>query len=191
MWYHLGMHVRFSSCVGLPLMEEGMEGVLGTVSGILIHPDTAYVEGFFVYGSGHGRSNLFVSSMDISRWGTRLYVRNADVIAPADDRIRLQALLEDNRTVLGQRIVTESGVRVGRCKDVQINTDSMHIEWIFPKKCFRWGVALPVSEVIEVTVAAIIIKDRLKAEKPRKNAKMSHGSFAELSDAPLAGRTSH
>jgi sporulation protein YlmC with PRC-barrel domain len=128
--------------------------------------------------------------MDISRWGTRLYVRNADVIAPADDRIRLQALLEDNRTVLGQKIVTESGVRVGRCKDVQINTDSMHIEWIFPKKCLRWGVALPVSEVIEVTVAAIIIKDRLKAEKSPKNAKVPRGAFAELSDAPLAGRTS-
>mgnify|MGYP004001569307 CR=1 FL=1 len=176
--------------MGLPLLEEGSDGIIGTVSGILIHPDTAYVEGFFVHGTGHGNSNLFISSMDIARWGTRLYVRNADVVAPADDRIRLQTLLEDTRTVLGQKIVSESGMRLGRCKDVQINTDSMHIEWIFPKKLFRWGVALPVLEVIEVSKEEIIIKDRLKAEKAPSSDPEQSTAFTELSDAPLAGRTS-
>lgn len=171
-------------------MEEGADSILGILSGILIHPDTGSIEGFFVHASAHHRAdNLFVSSMDISRWGTRVYVRSADVLAPASDRIRLQPLLEDSRTVLNQKIITESRMRIGRCKDIQFNTDTMHIEWIFPRKMLRWGVALPVAEIIEVRTDAIVIKDRLKAEPVVQSSK-EESSYTELSEASLAGRTS-
>jgi len=168
-------------------MEEGTDNsVIGLLSGILIHPDTGAIEGFFL----HSRMSLFVSSLDISRWGTRVYVRNADVVAPIEDRIRLQPLLEDTRTVLGQKILSESGTRLGRCKDIQFNTDTMHIEWIFPRKLFRWGVALPVSEILEVRPDAIVVKDRLKAE-PQVRSREKPSSYTDISEPSLAGRVSH
>lgn len=156
------MHIRFSSCIGIPVCEEGDQYPLGTISGILIHPDTGKVEGFVVWAQG---VELFCGSADILRWGTRIYVRSADALAPPEDRIRLQSLLADPRTVLGQKIRTESGASIGRCKDVQLNTDTMHIEWLFPKSMFRWGVALPISEVLEVRRDAIIIRDPIKKAK--------------------------
>jgi len=172
--------------MGLPLVEEGADGsILGLLSGILIHPDTGRIEGFFV----RSRSSLFVSSLDISRWGTRVYVRNADVVSPIEDRIRLQPLLEDTRTVLGQKVLSESGARFGKCHDVQFNTDTMHIEWIFPKKLFRWGVALPVAEILEVRPEAIIVKDRLKAE-PQVRSRKQVSSYSDLSKPSLVGRVS-
>lgn len=181
--YYSSMHVRFSSCIGLPIMEEGVEGAIGTVSGILIHPDTAAIEGFFVYVHGAPSGDPYlVSSMDILRWGTRVYVRSADVIAPASDRIRLQSLLEDNRTVLDQKIVSETGMQLGRCKDVQFNTETMHVEWIFPRKFFRWGVALPIAEVIEIRLDAIIIKDLLKSEKIQEVNRVITSAMPELSE---------
>lgn len=146
-------------------MEEGGDHVLGAVSGILIEPDTGKIEGFFVHVEGVlGGETLFCSTMDIVRWGTRIYMNSQDSLALAEDRIRLQTLLQDPRTVLGQRIKTESGTRLGKCKDVQFNTDSMHIEWIFPRRWFRWGIALPVSDILEIKPEAIIVKDPLKGE---------------------------
>ena len=173
--------------MGLPVIEDGGDSVLGVVSGILIHPDTGKVEGFFV--ARMGTEPLFVSSMDILRWGTRIYVRSADVLAPPHDRIRLQSLLEDERTVLEQRIFTESGMSLGRCKDVQFNTDSMHIEWIFPRKFFRWGVALSVAEIIEVRQKGIVVKDRLKTEPVQKQTSTTP-ILSDLSESPLANRKS-
>lgn len=168
------MHLRFSHCVGFPVMEEGQDHVLGTISGILIVPDTGKIEGFFVHVHGlTGIQTLYVSSLDIVRWGTRVYVRSQDVLAPAEDRIRLQDILRDPRPVLGQKIRTETGVHIGTCKDVQFNTESMHIEWLFPKKWFRWGIALPISDVVEVRPDAIIIKDPMRKEFAEEKTSVS------------------
>ena len=157
------MHLRFSTCIGTPVLEEGFEHTVGLLSGILIHPDTGKIEGFLVHVLGAG--DLFMSSLDVSRWGTRIYIRSTDVLSPAEDRIRLQPLLDDPRSILGQKIRTESGTSLGRCQDIQFNTDVMHVEWLFPRKWFHFGVALPISDVVEVTPAAIIVKDPVvKAE---------------------------
>lgn len=159
------MHVRLSHCLGFPVMEEGGDHILGTISGILIEPDTGKIEGFFVTTEGLlGAQTLYCSALDIVRWGTRVYVNSQYAIAPAEDRIRLQPLLKDPRTVLGQTIRLESGASLGTCKDIQFNTDRMHIEWLFPKKWFWWGVALPVTDILEVTPKAIIIRDPMKKE---------------------------
>ncbi len=173
------MHVRFSTCIGTPVLEEGGDITLGLLSGILIHPDTGKIEGFLVHTRSFlGKGDLFCSSADIIRWGTRVYLRDASVLAPPEDRIRLQSLLSDPRTVLGQKIRTEAGARLGRCTDVQFNTDVMHIEWLFPRKFFRWGIALPVSDIVEVTSSAIVVSDPLKKDRIKKEEKQSVPSVA-------------
>lgn len=167
--YHPRMHIRLSSCIGLPVLEEGDDHSLGRLSGILIDPDTGKIEGFFVRVYGLiGGSTVFCATLDIVRWGTRVYICSADALAPPEDRIRLQNLLEDPRLFLGQNIRTISGTRLGRCRDVQFNTDSMHVEWLFPRKWFYWGIALPISDVSEVTEEAIIVADPLKKESVKE-----------------------
>lgn len=161
-------------------MEEGGDHILGTISGILIVPDTGKIEGFYVNVSGIlGWETMYCSAIDIVRWGTRVYINSRDSLAAPADRIRLQALLEDPRTVLGQRIRSEAGHILGRCKDVQFNTDSMHIEWIFPRKWWRWGVALPVSDIIEVRNEAIIVKNPLAADYINEDVKAKTPAMVE------------
>lgn len=154
------MQVRISTCIGALVTEESSEEVLGTLVDILIHPDTGKVEGFYVQVSGgFGGGVFFCGSADVSRFGTRVYVRRADVLCDPHDIVRLQALLEDGRTVLGQRVRTESGQYLGRCRDVQFDTDAMKVEWIFPKKFFRWRRGIAASDILEVRHDAIIVRD--------------------------------
>ncbi|MDD5623535.1 MAG: PRC-barrel domain-containing protein [Candidatus Peribacteraceae bacterium] len=154
------MHVRFSTCLGLPVTDESVEIVYGRISGILLHPDTGKVEGFYVAIPRFlGEETLFLSSNDILRWGRRVTVRSGEVLAPPEEFFRLRTLLEDGRKILHQLIRTESGRRLGRCRDVQFNTEAMHLEWLFPRRWWRWSLPLPASDIVEVRPDAIVVRD--------------------------------
>ncbi len=180
------MHVRLRSIIGMPVLEDGGDHALGAISGILIHPDTGKIEGFYVAMRGmFGSSELFFGSEDIVSFGTRVYLRNEQVLAPPDDRVRIAPLLADPRTFLGQRIRTVSGAYVGKCTDVQINTDAFQVEWLFPRRWLKWGVALPVTDIMEVTPQAIIVRDPLKAVPvpKQKEASSKASSLPEIETA--------
>lgn len=164
------MHIRFSIALGTPVMDDEAARVVAKISGIQIQPDTARIVGFFVDVPGlFSSGRLFLSTADIVAWGTVVHVRSQDVIVPAEEIIRLQSLLADGRTIIGQPIVTkESHKYLGVCKDVQFDTRHLTVEWLFP--CKYWFLAqtpIPVSEVIEVTLRAIVVKEpqRPKIEK--------------------------
>lgn len=154
------MHVRFSTSLGLPVIDDSAEEIFGTIAGVLLHPDAGKVEGFFVHVPRFLRSEeFFLPALDIMRWGLRVTVRSGEVLAPAREFLRVVPLLEDGRTILGQRIRTESGNDLGRCKDVQWNTKTFALEWLFPKRWFTWGIPIPATEIVEVTQDAIIVRD--------------------------------
>lgn len=136
--------------------------MLGTISGILIHPDRGSVEGFFVRVPAFLHSvELFLPSIDILHWGSRVRVRSAEALSPLEDLVRLRDLFHEGRPMLGQRILTEGGVKIGRCADVQFDTKKFRLEWLFSRKWLRWGRALPVTCIIIVRPDAIIVQDSI------------------------------
>ena len=154
------MRARYTRSIGLPVQDEETGETLGDISGILIHPDTGAIEGFFVRVHGFlGRTDLFLMHLDILHWGLRITVRSRDVLTSVDDLIRLRPILEGRRTVLGQTMVTEGGQTLGRCADVQFSTKQFRLEWLFPKRFFRWGVPVAASNIVEVRADAIVLKD--------------------------------
>jgi uncharacterized protein YrrD len=167
------MHVRFSTALGMPVVDSDSDEDLGSISGILIHPDTGKVEGFFV---GRGRwfrsQDLFLASHDIAHWGLAARIRDADCLSPLEDRIRLASIVEDGRAVLGQAMVTEAGSVIGECRDVQFETKTFMVEWFFPKKWWRWGPAVPFSAIVEIRPDAIVVRDPLVPQRVGKRSKV-------------------
>lgn len=166
------MQLRLSSAVDTPVVAEDDGQIAGQVAGILIHPDTAKIEGFFVRAPGAGRA-LFLSAADILRWTDRVTVAREEVLSPVEDRVRLRELLEDPRPLLGQRIRTKSGRSLGRCRDVQFDLTHFALTWIFPRRFLRWGVPLPATQILEVRRDAIVVRDQGPAtegsEEPSEN----------------------
>ncbi|HVW66803.1 MAG TPA: PRC-barrel domain-containing protein [Candidatus Peribacteraceae bacterium] len=154
------MHVRFSTAIGMPVTDDLSEEAIGTISDVLIHPDTAKIEGFFVNVHQFLRSEqLFLGTSDILHFGNRVRVRDEDVLSPVEDRLRLRSLLEDGRLILGQRIITESGRFVGMCRDVQFETKTFLLEWLFPRRFFRWGKPIPRQNIVQVRLDAVVVRD--------------------------------
>lgn len=141
-------------------MEELTEEVVALLSGVLIHPDQGKIEGFFVRVPRFLHTQeLFLPVNDIRHWGSRIRIREEDVLSPLEDFIRLQTLTEDGRTILGQKIVTESGVNLGTCVDVQFDTKHFMLEWLFPRKIFRWREPVIASSIVRVKSDAIVVRD--------------------------------
>ncbi|OIO53805.1 hypothetical protein AUJ46_04185 [Candidatus Peregrinibacteria bacterium CG1_02_54_53] len=154
------MQLRFSTCIGIPVIAENTEEVVGVVGGILLHPDRSTIEGFFMRPAGFFSSpTFFLSSFDIVHFGHRILVRDHDRVGPVEDFLRVQSLLSDPRTVLDQRIRTESGLSMGRCRDVQFDTSTFRLTWIFPKRLLRWRDPISARDILEVRPEAIIVRD--------------------------------
>ncbi len=181
------MHVRFSICLGTPIVAENAEERAGTLSGVLLHPDLGTVEGFFVQVPGMFRAeHLFLSAMDIVHWGSRIRIRDEDVLSPLEDRVRLSSLYHEGRTILGQKILTESNVALGTCRDLQFETKTFRLEWIFPKKWLRWGAGIPVTAIIEVRKEAVIVRDLAAGIEEKAPSVLK--ALDQLTEAPVPPR---
>jgi uncharacterized protein YrrD len=173
--------------MGMPVVEESTGDVLGTLAGCLIQPDTGVIEGFIVKPSGlffHGEP-LFLSRFDIVHWGRVVRVRDHHCLTTPDEIIRLQPLLRDPRTVLGQRMRTEGGAALGTCRDVQLNTKTFVIEWLFPRAWLRWGLPVPVGEVVEIRPEVIVIRDPGKPKIVKREEPTLLEKIEELAEAPV------
>jgi sporulation protein YlmC with PRC-barrel domain len=183
------MHVRLSTCLGTEVIDRSSGETLGLLSGLFVHPDTGKLEGVYVtvatamFGSSQ---SLFCGSDDIVHWGATLQIRSHSCLSPLEDRVRLIPLHQEGRTIIGQHIRSEAGRSVGRCKDVQIDTEKMRLEWLFPRRFFQQGIAIPAKDIVEVRREAIIVRDALKAEEVRSCTEKSSSvfeSFPEIAEA--------
>jgi sporulation protein YlmC with PRC-barrel domain len=143
-------------CRGMTVVDDRSGDALASVTGVFVHPDLGKIEGLFVRA---GNGDEFLAVQDITHWGTTIVVRDPDAIAPIDERVRLAALWDEGRTVLRQKIVLENGAVVGTCADVQFETDTFRLEWLFPRRWFRWGRPLPASSILEVRPDAIVVRE--------------------------------
>ena len=153
------MHLLRSTSIGTEIIDNVDHHVHGRIVDLLIDPDRGELVALLI-SSPASSELLTVQTSDIATWGNRVHIREPEVLGPASDIIRLQPLLDDKRTIIGQRIRTKSGASLGKCIDIQFRADTFDIEWIFPRKFFQKGLALPASEILEVTEEAIIVKDQ-------------------------------
>ena len=154
------MHLLRSTAIGTEVIDNLDHQVHGLVYDFLVDADRGKVIALLVKRLG-ARELHALQVEDIASWGNRVHVREPDVMAEVSDFIRLEQFMEDPRTLFAQPIVTEQGENIGRCLDFQFRTDTFDLEWIFPRKFFFIkGPALPVSEILEVTPEAIIIRDQ-------------------------------
>ncbi len=159
------MHIRQSFARGMQVVDDSTQQTVGVLDEPLIDPDNGRIAGFFVLPVYLGESRLFLQSTDIVSWGTRVHVLSEDRLGPPEDFIRLSERLHDPRPFLGQVIrVAGTGRSIGTLDDVQFNTRHFMIEWLFPRRWLFVRQPLPASDIVEVTEAAVWVRDPIKKQ---------------------------
>ena len=149
------MHLLRSTAIGTEVIDNTNHDVHGKVASLVIDPDRGKLIALLIISSASS-DLLSLQTDDIVTWGNRIHIRDTDILGPVQEVVRLQEYLTSKRTVIGQRIKTKSGTYIGKCCDVQFRTDTFDVEWIFPRRFFRKGLALPTSDILEIKDSGII-----------------------------------
>lgn len=168
------MHIRLSMARGMKIVDDSTQQTVGILEDPLIDPDSGRIIGFFVTSLSLGESHLFLQTIDVVSWGTRIHILSADRLGPPHDFVRLTSRLEDPRRFLGQALrVHGTGRSLGTLVDVQFNTRHFVVEWLFPRKWLWTRQPLPASDIVEVTNEAIWMKEPLSPVQERSEEKKS------------------
>ncbi|HLC75782.1 MAG TPA: hypothetical protein VJB82_01515 [Candidatus Peribacterales bacterium] len=180
------MHLLQSAMRGIEVIDSIDHHIHGIVTGTIIDPDRAKIIAFIIGRFGFPEPHALMTQ-DIESWGNRIHIRDVDVLGELSDFVRLNQYRNDDRSFIGQEIRTKSGQRIGRCADVQFRTDTFDLEWIFPRRFFRKALPLPISEIVEVTPEAIIIKDQGVKKEVIPAEESAENSITDPVITPAAG----
>jgi sporulation protein YlmC with PRC-barrel domain len=120
--------VRYEFVKGLPVitMAEGKQ--IGKVDDLVVDPERKAVSWFRLHSGGMGMlggERLWVSAQAVHGVGADAVTINAEADArgPADVPEAL-ALVKAKRGVIGNKVITENGERLGEVRDYEFNADT-------------------------------------------------------------------
>jgi sporulation protein YlmC with PRC-barrel domain len=140
---------------------------VATVTGIIVNPDNLKIEGFYCQDR-FDKQELVLLPQDIRDVLAKGYVINDhDVLAQADELVRLKKVIDLNFELLGKQVVTLSKQKVGKVSDFAAETTTMYVQKIYVaqsllKSLTGGSLSIDRSQVQEITPRRIIINDLLK-----------------------------
>ena len=133
----------------------------------IINPNNLKIEGFYCQDTVDNRQLvlLYQDIRDILPQG--LVINDFDVLAEAEDLIRLKDVLEINYEIIGKPVETVSGDKVGKVTDYALEGTTMYIQKLYVSqsilKSFTGGnLSIDRTQVHETTPKRIIINDLLQ-----------------------------
>lgn len=137
------------------------------VTAPIINPDNLKIEGFYCEDRFDKRQ-LILLYQDIRDMLPQGYVINDhDVLAEADELIRLKKVLDLKFDLIGKQVVTVDKEKVGKVSDYATETETMFVQKIYVSqsilKSFTGGsLSIDRTQVNEITPRRIIINELVK-----------------------------
>ena len=154
----------FKSMIGTKVLEFESGDLLGMVSGIVADPDSGIVEAFWVRPTTIPLRNAILKTSDILEFKKNLYIKSDQVLAQAEDVIRINEILEDGRRFIGSAVESETGVSFGVCDSLSFDTGTYVLKQIHSRKSFLGIFTLDerffsYENIIKVLSGVILVND--------------------------------
>ncbi len=163
MYYNKFMLKLSQSFIGKEVLSLRTGGPIAVVTQAIINPDNLKIEGWHVLDKSDERLILLSSEVrDIIEQG--IAVNDHSALSPAEDLIRLQALLELDFELIGKPVTTQSGKKLGKISDYAVDSSSLFVKKLYASqsivKNFAGGtLSIDRTQIVEITTRRIIIED--------------------------------
>jgi sporulation protein YlmC with PRC-barrel domain len=140
---------------------------IATIIGPIINPDNLKVEGFYCEDR-FNKKQLVLLYQDIRDILPKGFVVNDhDVLAEAEDLVRLEKVMQINFQLIGKQVVTVDKQKVGKVSDYATETTTMTIQKIYVaqsilKSLTGGSLSIDRNQVNEITPKKIIINELTK-----------------------------
>lgn len=168
------MLVSGNRLIGAPILSMQAAGQIASIESAIVDPDTLKIIGFKLSGPLVAKSAaniLDVSSIrEYSRYGC--IIDSADELVERDDVVKIKKVLDLNFELLGLKVETKKGSKLGRVSDFTVTDDNFTVQQIIVKRpalkaLIDPELTIPRKEIIEITDYKIIIKDEEKTIKEK------------------------
>ena len=152
------MLLQASQIVGLPVGATDTQARVGTVSRVVVDPDSGQLLGFGVKTGFIGGEKV-LSFHDVTAIDhAAVLVRDPEHILPAQEVAPIKKALAERRQLLGQRVVTEGGTNLGKVTDLVLHTDTAMVAKLYVSHLLEERI-IPLEKVVKVTKDRIVVKD--------------------------------
>ncbi len=163
------------SLLGQPVMSLQTGQQVATTTRPIINPNNLKIEGFYCMSKLHRKEMvlLYQDIRDIIAQG--FVINEAEVLAEAEDLVRLKKILDLNFEISGKQVVTLGNKRLGKVSDFATEIETMYIQKIYVSQGMIKGLAkgnlgVERNQINEITDKKIIINDPLEGGAIRANA---------------------
>lgn len=153
-----------NSLLNKPILSLRTGTPVATVTRAIINPNNLKIEGFYCEDSIDKRE-LILLYQDIRDLLPQGYVINDhDVLAEADELVRLRKVLNLNFDLIGKQVVTISKEKVGKVSDYATETETMFIQKIYVsqsilKSLTSGSLSIDRTQINEITPRRVIINE--------------------------------
>ena len=149
-------------------------GPIATISSSIIDPNSLKIIAFRVAGPLVRKSpaNILAASSvrEYSTFGC--VIDSIDELVTEDDVIKIRDVIALNFDLVGLKVETKHGSRLGKILDYTVTSDNFSVQQLVVKRPIRKSfldpeLIIPRSEIVEITDYKVIVKDEEKTIRAR------------------------
>ena len=171
------MLVAASRIIGTPILSMEVSGQIGNISSAIVEPKSLKIIAFYLSGPLVNKSPaniLDVSSIrEYSSYG--MVIDSLDELVEQDDVIKISETIKLNFNLIGLKVETKKGSKLGKVSDFIVTDDNFTVQQIIVKRPALKSLIDPEltisrREIVEITDYKIIVKDEEKTLKEKAEA---------------------
>ncbi len=159
------MLFQASRLLGTKVLSMQSTSSVGAVSQPIVDPADCKIIGFFLSGPlvDRGANILDTKSIrEYSRYG--MVIDSINELVNPDDVIKISKVLELNFNLIGLKVETKKGTKLGKVSDYTVTSEDYMVQQIIVKRPIIKSLVdpeltIPRKEIIEITDDKIIVKD--------------------------------
>lgn len=167
------MLVLNSKLIAMPVLSVQDSGRIGTLSTSIIEPDSLKIIAFRVRGATNDEGGNILDTRSVREYSELgVVIDGPGELVSDSDVIKIEKVLALNFNLLGLKVESRKGSKLGRIIDFAVTTDNFSVQQIIVKRPTLKSfldpeLTIPRSEIVEVTDDKIIVRDEEKTIKER------------------------
>ena len=167
------MLVSANKLIGAPILSMQASGAIGRIAEPIIDPDTLKIIAFRAEGPVIDRTANILTASSIREYSTfGVVIDSVDELVSSDDVVKIAKILELNFNLIGLKVETKKGSKLGKITDYTVTSDDFTVQQLIVKRPAIKSLIDPEltihrKEIIELTDYKIIVKDEEKTIKKK------------------------
>lgn len=177
------MLIPISRFISAPVLSLQTGMPLARISEPIINFRKLRVVAFRVIGARLSHAESVLHSEDIREFGEiGAIVDSDDSLMSLDGLVRLQEIISYDFHMIGLKVITQSGIVLGKIASYGLDLDTYDIMQIyvqpnFPKNITMTGATINRSQIVAVNSKRVLVEDAKIDQKLKDNAESSTNQF--------------